>query len=279
MRVPPTVFRDPDILGRTLAAEIASEIEDAARAGRPYVLGCPGGRSAHSTYAALAREVAARGLHLGHLVIVMMDEYVVRDERTGGFRRIDPDLPHSCVRFGRTQIIEPLNAAAGPKRGVTPDRFWTPEPADPEEYDRRIADIGGVDLFILASGASDGHVAFNPPGTDADARTRVVRLADRTRRDNLVTFPTFGGLEEVPAHGVTVGVGTIRDLSERVVMVAHGADKARAVRRLTAADRYEPDWPATILSDCARPRLFADAATGLPIPTADAPSQDAGARR
>lgn len=278
MRVPPTVFRDPDVLGRTLAAEIADEIEDAARAGRRYLLGCPGGRSAHSTYAALAGEVAARGIDLGHLVIVMMDEYVVRDGRGGRFRRIDPGLPHSCVRFGRTQIVAPLNAAAGAGRGVTDEHFWAPDPADPQEYDRRIAGAGGIDLFILASGASDGHVAFNPPGTDAGARTRVVGLAEHTRRDNLVTFPTFGGLDEVPAHGVTVGVGTIRDQSRRVVMVVHGADKARAAGRLAAAERYEPDWPATILSDCARPRLFTDAATGLPVPSADGPSHDAARR-
>ncbi|MGH3375206.1 MAG: 6-phosphogluconolactonase [Actinoallomurus sp.] len=271
MRVPPTVFPDPEVLGRTLAAEIATEIEDAARDGRPYVLGCPGGRSAHSTYSALAGEVTARGLDLGHVVIVMMDEYVVCDGGTGLFRRIAPDLPHSCVRFGRTQLVEPLNAAAGSGRGITADRFWVPDPVDPEEYDRRIAAAGGVDLFILASGASDGHVAFNPTGTDADARTRVVGLAERTRRDNLVTFPTFGGLDEVPAHGVTVGVATIRDHSKRVVMVVHGTDKAEAVRRLTAAEGYEPDWPATVLSDCARPRLFADEATGLVRPALEHP--------
>ncbi|MFG1967025.1 6-phosphogluconolactonase [Nonomuraea sp. NPDC049028] len=263
MRVPPTVFPDPEALGRALAAEIATELEDAARRGRPYVLGCPGGRSAHSTYSALADEVAARRLDLGHVVIAMMDEYVVRAEDSGLFRRIAPGLPHSCVRFGHAEIVEPLNAAAGAGRGITHDRLWVPDPADPDEYDRRIAGIGGVDLFILASGASDGHIAFNPVGTGANTRTRVVELAERTRRDNLVTFPTFGGLEEVPAYGVTVGVGTIRDLSKRVVMVVHGADKAEAARRLAAAEGYDPGWPATVLSDCARPRLLADAATGL----------------
>ncbi|SPL87885.1 Glucosamine-6-phosphate deaminase [[Actinomadura] parvosata subsp. kistnae] len=271
MRVRPTVFPDPEALGHVLAARIATEIADAARDGRPYVLGCPGGRSARSTYAALAREVAARRLSLGHVVIVMMDEYVVRAPETGRFRRIDPDLPHSCVRFGRAEIVEPLNAAAGPGRGITPDRFWVPDPADPGEYDRRIAGIGGVDLFILASGAGDGHIAFNPAGTPADARTRVVALAERTRRDNLATFPTFGGLEEVPGHGVTVGVATIRDLSKQVVMVVHGADKAATARRLAAADRYDPGWPATVLSDCAAPSLLADEATGL---TAGHPAPD-----
>ena len=260
MRVPPTVFPDPEVLGRTLAAEIANEIEDAARDGRPYVLGCPGGRSAHSTYVALADVVAARGMDLSHVVIAMMDDYVARDEETGAFHRIDTELPHSCVRFGRVEIVGRLNAAAGPGRGISQDRLWVPDPADPEEYDERVAGIGGIDLFLLASGASDGHVAFNPAGTEAGTRTRVVRLAERTRRDNLATFPTFGGLDEVPLYGVTVGVGTIQEQSKSVVMVVHGAGKAETARRLIAAERYEPDWPATILSECAGPRLFLDEA-------------------
>jgi glucosamine-6-phosphate deaminase len=258
------VFPDAEALGRTLAAEIANEIENATREGRPYVLGCPGGRSAHSTYKALADEIAARETDLSHVVIVMMDEYVVHNEDAGAFHRIGPELPHSCVRFGQVEIVRRLNAAARPGQGIDPERFWVPDPADPEEYDKRIAGVGGIDLFVLASGASDGHIAFNPAGTQAETRTRVVALAEQTRRDNLSTFPTFGVLEEVPLYGVTVGVRTIQEQSKRVVMVVHGVPKAEAARRLTAAEHYEPDWPATILSECARPRLFLDeaAATG-----------------
>ncbi|GAA2377344.1 6-phosphogluconolactonase [Streptomyces cuspidosporus] len=263
MRVSPIVFPDPEALGRRLAAEIADEIEEAARAGRRYVLGCPGGRSAASTYRALAEEVATRRLDLGHVVIVMMDEYVeavASDAHGSRYRVIDPELPHSCVRFGREEIVEPLNAAAGPGREIAPDGLWAPDPADPGAYDRRIAEAGGIDLFLLASGAGDGHIAFNPVGSAADSRTRVVPLGEQTRIDNLSTFPTFRGLEEVPRYGVTVGLGTIRAQSRRVVMVAHGRDKGRAARRLTRATGYEADWPATIFADCAHPRLYLDQA-------------------
>jgi glucosamine-6-phosphate deaminase len=104
-------------------------------------------------------------------------------------------------------------------------------------------------------------VAFNPPGTDADARTRVVSLPDSTRRDNLATFPSFGGaLEAVPRFGVTVGVATIRELSAEVVMVAHGEDKTLAARRLTAAAGYQSDWPATVWAECRNPHLYLDRA-------------------
>ena len=265
MRVQPTVFDGPEAVGRALAALIADRIA-AAGAGRSFLLGCPSGRSPWTTYVALAREVAARHLDLTGLVIVMMDEYVERDDGTGEMRRIDPAAPHSCLRFGQTEIVDRLNAAAGAGRGISPDRYWVPDPAAPGDFDRRIADRGGVDLFILASGAGDGHVAFNPPGTGPDTATRVIRLAEQTRRDNLHTFPSFGkDINRVPRFGVTVGVGTIREQSKQVVMVAHGAPKARAVRLVAAADSYQPEWPATILADCASPLLFVDEAAAAEL--------------
>ncbi len=261
MRVPPTLFADPQSLGTALASRIADEIAGAGARRRRYVLGCPGGRSALSTYIALAGEVAARGLDLRHVVVVMMDEYVERGP-DGVFRRIDPSMEHSCARFGALEIVRRLNTAAGPGRGITPYRLLVPDPADPEAYDRRIEELGGIDLFLLASGSGDGHIAFNPAGTERGARTRVVALAEQTRRDNLDTFPSFRGrLDDVPRHGVTVGTGTILEHSRSVVMLAHGPHKADAVRRLAAAERYEPDWPATIFTECADSRLFVDHAS------------------
>ena len=253
MRVAPTVFSAPEEIGRSLASLIADRLA-AARPGTPFLLGCPSGRSPHSTYQALVGEVRRRELDLRNLVIVMMDEYV-----EAGGAPVDPGAPHSCARFGREEIVAPLSAAAGPGRGIADNHFWVPDPRNPDRYDAGITKLGGVDLFILASGASDGHIAFNQPGTARHARTHVVDLAESTRRDNLGTFPTFGqDLDRVPRRGVTVGVGTIRDLSKEVVMVVHGAHKTTAVRRLCAAERYEPDWPATILTECARPKLFVD---------------------
>jgi len=108
MRVEPTVFDGPEAVGRALAALVADRIEEAG-AGRSFLLGCPSGRSPRTTYAALAREVATRHLDLTGLVIVMMDEYVERDGGTGQVRRIDAAAPHSCVRFGQTEIVDRLN--------------------------------------------------------------------------------------------------------------------------------------------------------------------------
>ncbi|MBT0992987.1 6-phosphogluconolactonase [Cellulomonas sp. DKR-3] len=263
MSTPPTVHADAQALGAAAAALVADRIEAAGP--RPFLLGCPGGRSAASTYLALAEEVRRRGLDLSRLVVVMMDDYLVPDG-DGGLRREDPAAAHSCERFARLEIVAPLNAAAARGQGVADENVWLPDPADPAAYDERIRAAGGIDLFLLASGASDGHVAFNPPGSDAATTTRVVQLPDTTRRDNLATFPTFGGdLAAVPTHGVTVGIATIRDHSREVLMLVHGADKRGAVRRLAGADRYDADWPATVFVDCAHPHLFVDEAAAADV--------------
>ena len=259
MSVEPEVFATPEDLGRRSARMIADGIVAAREAGRSYVLGCPGGRSAAPTYAALADLVRGERLALGHLVVVMMDDYLVPGP-DGTLVHEVATAPHSCIRFGREEIVRPLDEAAGPGRGVGADHLWFPDPADPAAYDGRIADVGGIDLFLLASGASDGHIAFNPAGAARDSRTRVVELPDSTRRDNLGTFPSFGGdLSRVPRHGVTVGIGTIAASSASVAMLVHGREKGRAAAHLLAADTYDPAWPATVFADCARPHLFLDA--------------------
>jgi glucosamine-6-phosphate deaminase len=256
MRVTPEILETADDVGSAAAAILADGIEAANRAGRRFVLGCPSGRSGKSTYLALAREVHERALDLGALVIAMMDEYVEPDGV--GYRPISPDLAHSCVGFGRREIVAPLSEAAGPGRGIPSESLWAPDPSDPGSYDGRLSDAGGIDVFLLASGATDGHVALNPVGAEPDSRTRVVELMKSTRQDNLLTFPSLPDLGSVPRFGITVGIATIRELSRSVIMLTIGAGKTEAVRRLAAAWTYEPTWPATVLSDCRDPQFFAD---------------------
>ena len=209
-------FDDAAALGRALAREIVDA--------RPSLLGCPAGRSLLSTYRALA------GSSLD-ATIVMMDEYVPVPP---------PGAHHSCRGFALREIAAPL--------GLPAERVWLPDPDDPAAYDERIAAAGGVDLFLLASGASDGHVAMLAPGSPRDGRTSLVDLAETTRRDNLRTFPEFASLDEVPHRGVSVGLGVIGE-ARALRLVLHGEDKRRAVDRLLALDAFDPAWPASIVHD------------------------------
>jgi len=233
------VFADPEQLGAALAAEILEAYEQAD--GRPFLLGCPGGRSLCSTYRALA----GRGADLERLVIVMMDEYVTN----GGPPPVDAH--YSCRGFALRELAGPL--------GIREENVWLPDPDDPAAYDERIAAAGGIELFLLASGASDGHVAFLPPGSRRDGRTSVVELAPSTRRDNLATFPEFASIEEVPAHGVSVGLATIT-AARSVRLVLHGAGKLAAAERLLALEAFDASWPASIVHACADSAILLDEA-------------------
>ncbi|MFM9842570.1 MAG: 6-phosphogluconolactonase [Dongiaceae bacterium] len=254
-----TVFDNSQVLGRVLAAEILERIRVAGGQGLPYLLGCPGGRSLRSTYQALAQLVGKTRQDLSRLVIVMMDEYLHRFA-DGRFENCPADAPYGCVSFARREIRGQLNDELPQEYWLPLENIWVPDPADPAAYDARIESAGGIDLFLLASGASDGHVAFNPPGVALDSGAHIQELAEETRRDNLETFPEFGSLEAVPSHGVTIGLGTICRYSKEAVLVIHGSHKKATARRVWAAKEFDPAWPATIIHACKNGRVFLDRA-------------------
>lgn len=250
-------FEDGNALGRSLAAEIAERIGTSFASGERFFLGCPGGRTPKTTYAALAAEVARRDFNLAGLVIVMMDDYVERVGET--WQHVPSDAHNSCRRFAHEEIQGVLNAVVDPANALPDSNVWFPNPEHPAEYDQRIQDAGGIDFFILASGAGDGHIAFNPPGSTEDSRTRIVELAEQTRRDNLATFPDFETLDAVPTHGVTVGIATIAEQTA-AAMILIGEDKRDAYVRLTSGYGYDPSWPSTIYRLMAEAALYADEA-------------------
>jgi glucosamine-6-phosphate deaminase len=230
------VFDDAETLGHALADEILARY---ARGGRRFLLGCPGGRSLRSTYRALA----CRGEPLDRLVVVMMDEYVVDGAPA------PRDAHFSCRAFAQREIAGPLRVAES--------NVLVPDPGDAAAYDERIAVLGGIDLFLLASGASDGHVAFLPPGSPLDGRTSNVEVAESTRRDNVATFPEFANVSEVPTHGVSVGLGTIR-AAKALRLVLHGRDKHAAAARVLGLDRFDPSWPASVVHTHADAEIWLD---------------------
>ncbi len=240
LRVLPT----PEAIGEEVATRILRGIADAERDGRRYLLGLPTGRTPMPVYAALARMLTAAPGTLAHVTLVMMDEYLV--ETRDGYAYTTSGGGPSCHAFTDREITGPLNRAVSHDLRIRSGNVWYPDPTDPGSYDDDIAIAGGIDFFLLASGASDGHVAFNPPGSARESRTRVITLSEETRRDNLRTFPALGTLDRVPRVGVSVGIATMLG-ARQAVMVAWGEGKHETVMRLRAAQALEPDWPATLI--------------------------------
>ena len=99
-----------------------------------------------------------------------------------------------------------------------------------------------MDLQLLGVG-TDGHVAFNEPGSSLASRTRIKTLTGQTRRDNARFFG--GDADAVPQHCLTQGIGTILE-ARHLVLLASGTAKAEAVRQL-AEGPVSASWPATAL--------------------------------
>jgi glucosamine-6-phosphate deaminase len=227
---------------------VAQQILDQLAAADRYVVGFPAGRSATPVAAALSRLAHQRGVRVDGLTVVMMDEYVTG--QAGQWELLSPNTPHSCIGWAQRNLLAPL--------GLPPDSLIAPDPNEPDALEHEVLALGGIDLFLLASGQGDGHVALNGPGTPRDAPTRVVKLPESTRRDNLSTFPHLRSAADVPTYGVTIGTAELAELSHSVVMLLWGPNKAYAFDRVRQADSYDPMWPATIVHECRNALIYAD---------------------
>ncbi len=115
------------------------------------------------------------------------------------------------------------------------------------QYDAEIASFGGIDIQILGIG-SDGHIAFNEPGTSFDSLTHITDLTEQTIRDNSRLFNDIG---EVPTKAVTMGLKSIMN-ARKIVLIATGKNKAQAIFNLLKGPMTE-EVPCSILQkhpDC-----------------------------
>lgn len=109
-----------------------------------------------------------------------------------------------------------------------------------EEYNKMLHSVQ-IDIQLLGIG-SNGHIAFNEPGTPFDLETHVVELTDKTRQDNK---RFFNSIDEVPTHAVTMGIKNIMQ-AKQIVMLISGKNKAETVKRLLTGEVCEC-FPASIL--------------------------------
>ena len=245
-------FSNSDELAKYLANEILEHLQKKNKC----VLGCPGGRSLTKTYYQLGRISHKKKISLENLTIIMMDEYVLKRKNT--FSLVDPKSHFSCVRFSNQVIKRLLNYKKRKSYKITNERILFPNVLDPAKYDYQIKNMGGIDIFLLASGSSDGHVAFNNNHSKINQNTHIIKLTKETRRDNMKTFPNFKSIKEVPKYGITVGLNTIATLSKSATLVLTGNEKKYAFSMTTQNGRFNKKWPASIIYKCKKYRIFTD---------------------
>ncbi|WP_130014836.1 glucosamine-6-phosphate deaminase [Serinicoccus sediminis] len=194
------------------------------------VLGVATGSSPRPVYADLVARVRAGTLDLSGVRTFSLDEYV----------GLPADHPSAYRAEIRQQLTDPAGIPEGQVHSPPGDADDLPAAA--AAYERLIEDAGGIDVQLLGLG-SDGHIAFNEPGSSLASRTRVKTLTRRTREDNARFFD--GDVDAVPTHCLTQGLATIR-AARHVVLLAAGEGKARAAAELVEG-AVSARWPATVL--------------------------------
>ena len=214
----------------TLAELAADAIERLLRTEAAPVIGLATGSSPLRIYDELTTRHKNEGLSFAHAQAFMLDEYV----------GIADDHPQRYRNVIDTEIATRVDFAEGAVHG--PDGSADDLAAASADYERKIVGAGGIDLQILGIG-TDGHVAFNEPGSSMASRTRVKSLTQQTRMDNARFFD--GDVEQVPKLCLTQGMGTIME-AKHLVLVATGGNKAEAVHQMIEGP-ISAMWPATVL--------------------------------
>ena len=197
------------------AAYIARRINESENtASKPFVLGLPTGSTPLGTYEELIRIYKAGKVSFKNVVTFNMDEYV-------GIPKEHPQSYHSFMWdnfFSHIDILpENVNILNGNAINLK---------VECADYEAKIKTAGGIDLFMGGIGA-DGHIAFNEPGSSLTSRTRDKSLNQDTIFVNSRFFDN--DVNKVPKSALTVGVGTVMDSREVLILVT-GHNKARALR-------------------------------------------------
>ena len=197
---------------------------------KPYVLGLPTGSTPLGIYKRLIELYKEGQISFENIITFNMDEYSgldEKDEQSYHYFMHKNFFDHINIKKENIHILN--GKAQNPQEEC-------------EKYEQAIKEVGGIDLFLGGAG-NDGHIAFNEPGSSLKSRTRVMTLTQDTI---LANSRFFGGdLTKVPKTSLTVGIATITDAKQVVIMMS-GPSKAKALQQAVEG-AVSQMWPVTAL--------------------------------
>ena len=209
------IHRDYEKCAKWVAAYIAKRIKDyGPKEGKPFVLGLPTGSSPLGVYKEFIRLNGEGKVSFANVVSFNMDEYV----------GLPATHPESYYKFMTDNLFKSIDIPKGNYHIL--NGMAANLEKECKAYEESIKKFGGIELFLGGIG-ENGHIAFNEPGSSLASRTRVKTLSMDTR---LVNARFFGNdVKQVPTKALTVGVGTVMDANE-VIIIVSGPKKARALQ-------------------------------------------------
>ena len=236
------IENDYDSLSKWAAEYVIKRINSAKpTADKPFVLGLPTGSSPIGMYAALSKACKEGRVSFRNVITFNMDEYVALPE----------EHPESYHSFMRRNLFDNIDC---PKENIH-ILNGNADDLDKEcaNYEESIRKAGGIDLFIGGIGP-DGHIAFNEPFSPLKSRTRKKSLTTDTIIANSRFFDS--DVNKVPQHALTVGVGTVMDAREVLILV-NGHAKARALQAAVEGPVTQV-WTISALQQHAHAIIVAD---------------------
>lgn len=248
-RIPTLLFNTAIKGSLYVANSIAELIESRNKESKPTVLGLATGSTPTQVYDELVRKHKEEGLSFERVITFNLDEYFP----------MAPDAHQSYVHFMHEYLFNHIN--------IKPENIHIPDgtlkkdevAAFCEEYEAKIAQVGGLDVQILGIGRT-GHIGFNEPGSTIDSKTRLITLDRLTMLD---AASGFFGIENVPRRAITMGVGTILQ-AKKIYMMAWGEGKANIVRE-TIEGAINTSIPATFLQQHNQTEVILDTAAAAEL--------------
>lgn len=182
---------------------------------KSFVLGLPTGSTPVGVYKKFVELYKNKALSFKNVVTFNMDEYI----------GLSKNNPQSYYYFMQNNLFKHVDIR--PENVFIPDSEAEDLEVECVEYENKIKNFGGVDLFLCGVG-SNGHIAFNEPFTSLVSRTRVEQLSANTIKDNSRFFDY--NVSKTPQKAVTVGIGTVMD-SREIIVMATGNNKKYAVKQ------------------------------------------------
>lgn len=248
-RIPTLLFNTAIEGSLYVVNSIAELIESRNKESKSTVLGLATGSTPTQVYDELVRKHKEEGLNFERVITFNLDEYFP----------MAPDAHQSYVHFMHEYLFNHIN--------IKPENIHIPDgtlkkdgvAAFCEEYEAKIAQVGGLDVQILGIGRT-GHIGFNEPGSTIDSKTRLITLDRLTMLD---AASGFFGIENVPRRAITMGVGTILQ-AKKIYMMAWGEGKANIVRE-TIEGAMNTSIPATFLQQHKQTEVILDTAAAAEL--------------
>ena len=225
---------------KEISALAAQMIAGIVRSKPDAVLGLATGSTPLGTYEELIRLHKEEGLDFSQVTTFNLDEYV----------GLPGDHPNSYRYYMNDNLFNHINIDK--ERTHLPDGMAEDIERSCQLYEEAIAAAGGIDLQFLGIG-TNGHIAFNEPGSSHNSRTCVGALDERTISDN-ARF--FNNRDEVPRYAITMGIGTIMD-SRALILLANSEKKADSIAR-TVEGPITAEVPSTFIQRHRRATVIID---------------------